>query len=520
MSALTALSRVTGFVRILVVAAVLGTTFLGNTYQSANSVPNLLFELFAAGALQAVLVPTLVELLDRHDRRDAEHVAGSVLGLLGLVLAGVAAVGMLAAPWIMEVLVSGVDDPAIREAQVRLGTFFLWFFLPQMVLYAAGLVATGVLNAESRFALPVFAPVVNNLIVIGTYVVFWWMRDGAAPSLDITLAEKLVLAAGTTLGVVGLTAVPVVAVIRSGFSLRPRFDRRHPLVRRLGRQGAWAALFLALTQVLLVVVLVLANGVEGGVVAYQVAFTFFMLPIALFAVPVYTTLFPRLSREARDRDWPAYAGSVQHAVNAIGWYLLPVTGLLFALALPVARLTLFGASAGAGTEQVASALRWFAPGLLGYGAFLLLTRALYADGDARLPALVNVGVVASGAALMVLAAVELDPADRVAGLAAAHSAAYLAGALVLFVLLVRRLPVVSRPHPAAGLLRSLVAASAATVAAVIIDRAVGGASRWDALVTVALGAAAALGIYLGVQRLSGGPGPVAVLAAPEVTHGR
>ena len=81
MSALTALSRITGFVRILVVAAVLGTTYLGNTYQSANSVPNLLFELFAAGALQAVLVPTLVHLLDRHLRGEAEHVAGSVLGL-------------------------------------------------------------------------------------------------------------------------------------------------------------------------------------------------------------------------------------------------------------------------------------------------------------------------------------------------------------------------------------------------------------------------------------------------------
>ncbi|MBK9178309.1 MAG: murein biosynthesis integral membrane protein MurJ [Acidimicrobiales bacterium] len=519
MSALTALSRVTGFVRILVVAAVLGTTYLGNTYQSANSVPNLLFELFAAGALQAVLVPTLVHLLDRHLRGEAEHVAGSVLGLLGLVLAAVAALGMLAAPWIMEVLVSGVDDPAIREAQVRLGTFFLWFFLPQVVLYAAGLVATGVLNAESRFALPVFAPVVNNVIVIATYLAFWWMRDGAAPSLDITLAQKLVLAGGTTLGVVGMTAVPVLGVMRTGFSLRPRFDHRHPLVRLLGRQGAWAALFLALTQVLLLVVLILANGVEGGVVAYQVAFTFFLLPVALFAVPVYTTLFPRLSREARDGDWPAYAGSVQHGVNAIGWYLLPATGLLAALALPVARLTLFGAAAGAGTEQVAAALRWFAPGLLGYGVVLLLTRAFYADGDARLPALVNVGVVAAGATLMVLAAVALDPADRVAGLAAAHSAAYLAGAVALFSLMVRRLPAGARPHPATGLLRSLLAAAVATAAAALVDRAVGGVSRWDALVTVALGASIALALYLAIQRLTGGPGPVAVLAAPEVAHG-
>ena len=87
MTVLTAVSRLTGFVRIVVVAAVLGTTFLGNTYESANTVPNLLFELIAAGVLQAVLIPTLVSLLDRGDRTEAEHVAGSVLGLSCLILA-------------------------------------------------------------------------------------------------------------------------------------------------------------------------------------------------------------------------------------------------------------------------------------------------------------------------------------------------------------------------------------------------------------------------------------------------
>ena len=86
MAALTVVSRVTGFVRILVVAAVLGTTFLGNTYQSANSVPNILFELIAAGVLQAVLVPALVPHLDRGDRAEAEHIAGSVLGLASVAM--------------------------------------------------------------------------------------------------------------------------------------------------------------------------------------------------------------------------------------------------------------------------------------------------------------------------------------------------------------------------------------------------------------------------------------------------
>ena len=142
MTVLTGVSRLTGFVRIVVVAAVLGTTFLGNTYESANSVPNLLFELIAAGVLQAVLIPTLVSLLDRGDRTEAEHVAGSVLGLSCLILAALAVVGIAAAPLVARGLFAGVHDPHVRADEIRLGTVFLWFFLPQVVMYAVGMVAT------------------------------------------------------------------------------------------------------------------------------------------------------------------------------------------------------------------------------------------------------------------------------------------------------------------------------------------------------------------------------------------
>src|SRR3954468_1669181 len=107
MTALTAVSRLTGFVRIVVVAAVLGTTFLGNTYQSANTVPNLLFELIAAGVLQAVLIPTLIDLAAHGEEDEAEHVARSVLGLAGAALAVLAGVGVLLAPFVMRLLVSG-----------------------------------------------------------------------------------------------------------------------------------------------------------------------------------------------------------------------------------------------------------------------------------------------------------------------------------------------------------------------------------------------------------------------------
>lgn len=512
MSALTAISRVTGFVRILVVAAVLGTTFLGNTYQSANTVPNLVFELFVAGALQAVLVPTLVERLDRRRRHEAEHIAGAILGFAFALLGVLAILGAVAAPWLMRLLVSGVADPAIRDEQVRLGTFFLWFFLPQILFYAAAMVATAVLNAHDRFSLPAAAPIFNNVVVIASYIVFAVMRGGKPPSLDLSTAEKVVLAGGTTLGVVVFCSVPIVAVVRSGFSLRPRFDFTDAAVRRLLRLGGWAALSLAMVQVLIGVVLLLANRVEGGVVAYQVAFTFFLLPHALVAIPLSTASFPGLSRHAHRSDYGEFAGAVGRATRLIGFFVLPATAAFVALAGPMSRLALFGESSGDGAAMVAAALAGFAPGLLGYGLLLLGGRAFAALGDTRTPAIVSVALAAGGAALMVGGFGVATGDARIGGIAAGHSAAYLLASAVLFVLLRVRLGV-GIPGLAKPLAIEVLGATLAGAAMWSTERAIGSTER---LVTAGeVGAAIVLGaaVYLGVQHFAGGPRPGPVLAA-------
>lgn len=501
MTALTAVSRATGLVRLLVMAAVLGTTFLGNTYESANTVPNLLFELFAAGVLQAVLVPTLVSFVDAGGRSEAEHIAGSVMGLAAGGLAVVACAGMVFAEPLMAVLVSGVDDPETRRAQVRLGALFLRFFLPQVVLYVAGLVATAVMNAHGRFALPVFAPVVNNVVVTATYALFFVMRGGKAPSLDLSGAEQVVLAGGTTLGVVAFCAVPVVGARRLGFSLRPRLDYRHPRVRELGRRGAWAALYLAMTQLLLGVVLVLANRVEGGVVAYRIAFTFFLLPHALFAIPVFTALFPRMSREAQAGSWDAYSRSVTQGMSVIALLVLPASAVFIAAAFPVTEVTLFGASAGAGTTQVARALTGFAPGLVGYGGFLLATRAFYAAGDTRTPALLNAGLVVVAGGAMVGTTAVIGPRFTVAALGLVHSAAYLAGTALLLVMLGRRVPFRARRGFGRTALTALAGAVLAGLAMAGVQQVVTGTGRGDALLSLAAALGAGGVLYAAVQLL-------------------
>jgi putative peptidoglycan lipid II flippase len=515
-SGLNLVSRVTGFVRMLVVAAVLGTTFLGNTYQSANSVPNLVFELFAAGALQAVLVPTLVEALDTKGRAEAERVAGLVLGSLLVVLGGLVVIGAALTPLIARGLFAGAPA-AISDDQIRLGTVFLLLFLPQVVFYAAGLVATAALNAEHRFAIPAFAPVLNNIVVTAAYVGFWMLRDGAEPSLDLRGIEIAVLAGGTTLGVVVFTSAPVIALVRSGYALRPKLSLRAPELARFWRQGAWAALFLALTQILLVAVLVLANEVEGGVVAYQLGFTFFLLPHALVAIPVFTALFPGMTRAALAGDDGTYAALVRRGITTITVLGLLATAALIALADPLARLTLFG-NGDEGAHQVALATAAFAPGLVPYGLFLLLTRAAYARGEARLPAAVNGVATALGVAAMLVSSQVLDGDQRIAGLAAAHSGAYLIGAIVLAVRLRARLgpdaAIVDGRTLAAGLVAAMAAAAimAGVGAAVDIDGRLGAAAE------LASAGAAGAAVYLGAISVSR-VGSLRSLLSPGTGHG-
>jgi putative peptidoglycan lipid II flippase len=498
---LTGISRLTGFVRVVVVAAVLGTTFLGNTYQSANMVPNIVFELFAAGALQAVLVPALVARFDRGDDEGAERLAGSVLGLTLALLGGLAVLGALASPLLMRGLVSGVEDPAIRADQVALGTVFLLIFLPQIVVYDVGLVATAVLHARGRFGLPAFAPAVNNVVVCAAYGLFWWMRRDEGPSLDLSALEIAVLAGGTTLGVVAFCALPIVGAHRTGFRFRPNLDRSDPALRALARQGGWAALFLAMTQVQLVAVLVLGNPVEGGIVGYQVAFTFFLLPHALFALPVLNTLFPEAARRAQAGDPEGVSLTVERGVRAIGFFVLPVAAGLIALAGPLTSIALFGETGAAGAELVRRSLVGFAPGLIGYGLFYFLARILYALDDTRTPALVHAAVVLGGVLGMVGGAAATEGDARIAALAWAHTGTYLAGAMLLGIVVHRRL----RPHP--RVLRPLAAGTAtAAVAGVamaaVADR-VGGDSRAAAVGAVLAAGGVGVPVYLGLQQLLG-----------------
>lgn len=493
-------SRITGFGRVLAIALALGTTFAGNTYQTSNLVSNVLFELLAAGILSSVMVPPFVRLLDEGRREDAERLAGSVLGLALAALGAVTLVGVVARPWIMRALTVAVDDPAVRRQEIALGSFLLVFFLPQVLLYAVCSVATGLLHGARRFVAAAFAPVANNVVVIATMLAFWALANGR-PGLDLSTAERLVLGVGTTVGVLAMAVVPMVALRRAGVRLRPRWSLRQDGLRRLGRDGAWAAGLLALNQLLIVTTLILANRIEGGVVAYHIAFQVFLLPFALLAHPVTTTLYPHLASDAQARRWPQFQKQLGGGVATVAFLALPAAALLVALAGPVFDVLRLGNLDAQGARLAAHLAAAFGLGLVGYALFHLLVRASYAAGDTRTPTLVAMGVTVTGSVVMAVWFGLASGAERLAAVGFGHSIAYLGGAAVLAACLGRE----RLPRIGTSIVRSAACAAAAGAVAWAIGNAVTSGSRVTAAAALVAGSGAGALVYVAAQRALGSP---------------
>lgn len=433
----TALSRLVGFARVLVVAAVLGTTYLGNAFQSANSISNVVFELVAAGALSAVLVPAFVELLEGGQQREAEEVAGGVLGVAVVLLGSLALIGVLAAPLLARLLTLGVPSDVAAE-QRDLVAFLLVFFLPQVVLYAGGTVATGVLHAKRRFLAVAAAPMANTLVMVVCLLAFRAATDGSS-SLELSTGERLLLAAAGTGGVIAFTGVLMGACRATGFRLRPRLNGRDPRVVRVLHQAGWGIVLHTSAGVLLGGAILAGAAVEGGVVAYQVAWVFFLAPYAIFAQPIQTAILPEWVVEARDPTMDRFATSVRWAIERIALPVLPLAAAMAALAGPGMRLVSFGAATdGNGPELLAVAVATLAIGLLPYAAFLLLARAFYALSDSKTPGKVALVVAGVGALVMAVGAFLTQGTARLAVIGLAHTVAQVLGAAFLVVLLARR----------------------------------------------------------------------------------
>ena len=435
-----AVSRATGFLRVLSVTAVLGATFLGNAYQQANLVSTVLFEVLAAGLLSVPLVPALVARPE-----SAARTVSALWGLSLAVLGGLALLlGLLGAP-LMRLLTSAAPA-AEAELQVALGSFLLWFFAPQLVLYAAGALATAWLHARRRFAAASAAPVANNLVVVATMAIFLAVENGET-GLPVSTGGRIVLGVGTTLGVAAMAALPLFAVGRDGFPFRPRRWWGDPAIAAVAREGVWAGALLGAQQIVLGASLIVANRVEGGVVASQLAYAFFLLPQALLAHPVYTAALPALSASVAEGRPDTFRHEFLRSGKRLVLLLVPASLVLVLGARPLVGLVRVGAFDRAGVSLAAGGLRAYTLGLMGFGAYMLVCRAWAAQGRTRVPGLVSLATAGAGVLALFVITPLVPAAQVVVMVGLTHSLIFTTAAVILFVLLLQSTPVARQVAP-------------------------------------------------------------------------
>jgi putative peptidoglycan lipid II flippase len=503
MAGWTLVSRVSGFARAATAAAVLGPTYLGNTYLALNLVPNLAFELLTGSLFATLLVPSLVRALGSADERAAERVAGGFLGVVAIGGAAVALVAMLAGRLILGVLTAPVGDPAVADDQRRVGLLLLALMMPQVVLYGAAATGAAVMNAHGRFALAAAAPVAENVGIIATLCASAIVFGIGRPLGEVTTGEVLLLGLGTTGSVALHAGVQCWGAHRAGTTLIPRAGWRDPDVVRVLRLMVPSFAYSGLNAVRLYAPIVVANAVAGGVVAFVLALQFMRFPIAIGAGSVATIFLPRLSRLYHERAMTLFRAEYTRAVRLVLFVTIPAAAGYLVLATPLAEAVAVGAmGTREGVDLLALSLAAVAPGVVGESQFNLATYASYALDDARSPLrsmAVRTGVTLGGTAI---ALIVTGGTAVVLILGLAVSVANVTGAWHL----ARRLRagVPGERRLAAGFVMRLVAVSAVATGAAYMAAVLVSGWTTDAIAVLAA-VAVAVAVFVAVERRLGSP---------------
>jgi len=384
-AAITVIARVAGFGRTAVFARSVGAGCVGAVYQTANTIPNIVFDVVAGGTLSALVVPILAPAMSGEQRQAASRIVSALLTWT-LAVMTVVAIGIVAVAGPLTHLLLGDDQCAGAHG---LGTRMLVAFAPQVLFYGLGIVLGGALQSAERFAWPALAPLLSSLTVIGVYLAYGGLAGPGRDAAHLSRGDELVLSLGTTLGVIVLACCQLPAVWRLGIRYRPTFRFPQALGAPARRAALAGGATLGAQQLATAVMVFLANNgtTTGTVVVVALAQTVFLLPWAVLSVPVATSAFPRLSASWDRGDRDGFASLATRSARAVVALAALGTAALVAVAEPAAGLLLDRHSAPA-HPAFAPAIAGFAVGLLGWSLVALLSRMLFA---ARM-----VGVAARG----------------------------------------------------------------------------------------------------------------------------
>ncbi len=368
----TAVSRVAGLGREILVASFFGTSGPASAFTIANQIPNLMSNLFANAALSAAFVPVFTELLEQRRRREAFLLASNLLWIMTIILGALAAIFILLAGVVMPLFTGPTFTPYLEVLTAGLSRVL---FPIVLLLGVTGLI-TGVLQSYEHFTIPAIAPAIWNIVIIVVLVLLRAHFQGGPEHGE----QLYALAIAWLLATVVQMALAFAALRRIDFRLQFHINWRDPRIRQI------FTLMLPVTIGLGIINLdQLINSVFGSLVsrqaprAIETAFRLFMLPQGMFSVAVATVLFPTLSRMAARRDADGMRRVLGIGMRQINLLLIPAAAFLLVLPTPVTRLVFErGAFTAHSTHLVSIALFWFALCLPFSGLNLLLTRTFFA----------------------------------------------------------------------------------------------------------------------------------------------
>jgi len=356
---LTLASRLVGFGRSVVFSKTVGDTCLGDTYNAANSLPNVLFEIVAGGVLAGVVVPVVARHVGAGRGEHASRTASALITWTLLVLTP-AGLAVLAGARLFATIFAKADCAGSADVLAAL----VVMFAPQVWLYGLAVVSAGVLQAHHRFLAAAAAPLISSVVVIIAYLSYAALAVPSANDEPAQLTEQALAALGwgTTLGVLALAACTLVPLGRLGLRLRPRLRFAEVLQQLSVLLINWSAQ---------------QTGDQGALTRFTWANAIYLLPYAVLAAPLLQLSFPRLAAAAEHgrTDVGHVLTETGPATVVMAWL---AAALLVATAIPVARVFVLGPGSGR-TEALAWPIVAFAPAIVGFTLLGLASRTLLAQ---------------------------------------------------------------------------------------------------------------------------------------------
>jgi putative peptidoglycan lipid II flippase len=505
MAAGSLVSRLIGFVRNALIGMTLGAG-IGDAYTSAQFLPGQIYELLLGGILSSVLVPLLVR------RRKADPDGGQAytqkLLTFAVVGLGIATLLMVAA----APLITAIQATKGSDEYQHLVTLFAYLILP--IIFFTGLSALigAVLNVRGHFAAPMWAPILNNVVVIatcGVFIMVFGTAKGLAPE-DMTPGRILLIGGGTLLGMVAQAAGLLPALRRVGFAWKWRWDPRGLGLREIGKLAGWMLCYVAANQIAVFVVVNMLNGVadngsNAGVLIFNNVFLLTMMAHGIIGVSVMTALLPKMSAAAAEGRYADVSSDLSRGIRLTATALAPIAVIYGVLAAPIA-VTLF--QGGAFTSQMASATA----GVLVVAAFAVLplsisylcTYTFYSLQGNRTAALINLPVVGIRIAAYVVLSAVLSDSLVAAGMTAGNAISYVASALISLAVLRRRIGRLNLGSVVGALVKVLVAATVAAALGVLVVHLLPGGdapARGNAFLQVVVGATVIIVVYVGAATM-------------------